>query len=114
MISYAQYFIDYLAPYSTGIGALGQIGCVGPVGLSLAKLHYLLGDDEAGDTALRDATDVAVRGAGRLSPAALPTARRHANRPPHNEIGRSPTSRPRRATSGCSDVVKATGALRSR
>ncbi|GAB07591.1 AAA family ATPase [Gordonia amarae] len=67
LTGYARHFIDYLAPYSTGIGALGQIGQVGTVGLALAKLHYLVGDDAEGDTALRDATEVAVRGAGRPS-----------------------------------------------
>ncbi|HMS76255.1 BTAD domain-containing putative transcriptional regulator [Gordonia sp. (in: high G+C Gram-positive bacteria)] len=114
LISYAQYFIDYLAPYSTGIGALGQIGCVGPVGLSLAKLHYLLGDDEAGDTALRDATDVAVRGAGR--PSLLRCRLLAATRqPPSPQRDREIADIETEASNlGLLDVVKATGALRSR
>jgi hypothetical protein len=61
---YARYFIDYLTPYRGCIATLGQIGQVGTVGLALARLHYLVGEDEEGDAALREAHEVATRGSG--------------------------------------------------
>ncbi|MFT4087381.1 MAG: BTAD domain-containing putative transcriptional regulator [Gordonia sp. (in: high G+C Gram-positive bacteria)] len=45
-------FVTYLKPFAGGIATVGQVGCVGPVDLTLARLHYLCGDDADGDAAL--------------------------------------------------------------
>lgn len=111
---YAQHFIDYLAPYSAFVGALGQIGQVGTVGLALAKLHYLAGDDAAGDAALREATDVATRGDG--LPSLLRCRLLAASRAvPGPERDRELDDIDSRATDlGLVDVVCATRAMRPR
>jgi len=55
MTDRAAQFIDYLTPFRGYIATVGQVGCIGPVGLVLAQLHYLVGDDAAGDSALAQA-----------------------------------------------------------
>lgn len=64
MVEYAPTFIDHLTPFADHIATLGQVGCVGPVALALAELHYLIGDDDRGYEALRTAYDIARTGRG--------------------------------------------------
>ena len=79
-----------------------------------ARMAVIVGDDEAGDTALRDTTDVAVRGAGR--PSLLRCRLLAATRqPPSPQRDREIADIETEARNlGLLDVVKATGALRSR
>ncbi|WOC13458.1 hypothetical protein MP11Mi_25590 [Gordonia sp. MP11Mi] len=45
-------FLTYLTPFMGCIATVGQVGCVGPVDLSIARLHYLVGDADSGDAAV--------------------------------------------------------------
>ncbi|WP_018178982.1 BTAD domain-containing putative transcriptional regulator [Jongsikchunia kroppenstedtii] len=58
MADWAPRFIDYLIPFRGYIATVGQVGCVGPVDLVLAQLHYLLGQDADGDEALKRAREL--------------------------------------------------------
>ncbi|WP_228461663.1 BTAD domain-containing putative transcriptional regulator [Gordonia spumicola] len=58
----AQSFLEYLTPFRGCIATVGQVGCVGPVDLALARLHFLLGDDAAGDAALLRARALCEKG----------------------------------------------------
>ena len=45
-------FVDDLAPYADRVAIIGQVGCVGPVSIALARLHAALGQvDEAREQA---------------------------------------------------------------
>lgn len=57
LTEYATDFIDELTPFTDCIGVVGQLAGVGPVGLALARLHMLVGNDSAA----RETLDVAVR-----------------------------------------------------
>lgn len=63
-VEYAEPLIDYLMPYREYIATVGQVGCVGPVALALAELHYLLGDEAVGDEMLHLARQMSVAGGG--------------------------------------------------
>lgn len=39
-------FVDDLAPYADRVAIVGQVGCVGPVSIALARLHAALGHVE--------------------------------------------------------------------
>jgi DNA-binding SARP family transcriptional activator len=58
MTDSAAHFVDYLTPFHGHIATVGQVGCVGPVDLVLAQLHYLLGQDADGDSALSRAREL--------------------------------------------------------
>ncbi|MGV9671146.1 BTAD domain-containing putative transcriptional regulator [Gordonia sp. NPDC003504] len=61
---FAPAFIDYLTPYQDCVATLGHVGCVGPVALALAELHYLVGDEKRGYDALVTAHQIARQGRG--------------------------------------------------
>ncbi|GAB35427.1 AfsR/SARP family transcriptional regulator [Gordonia otitidis] len=48
----AQILVDYLEPFAGAIATVGQVGCIGPVDLALAELHFLLGHEDAAIEAL--------------------------------------------------------------
>lgn len=52
LTSRARFFADYLAPFADRIATVGQVGCVGPVDVTLARLCFLLGEEEAAGAAL--------------------------------------------------------------
>ncbi|MFG1604104.1 BTAD domain-containing putative transcriptional regulator [Actinoplanes sp. NPDC049265] len=56
--------IDRLSPVSHRIATIGHVGVAGPIALAVARLHHLLGDDDAARSQLAVATAVADRGAG--------------------------------------------------
>jgi hypothetical protein len=58
LVDHAAGFLEYLAPFAGCIATVGQVGCVGPVDLALARLHYLVDDAVAGDAALDRAREV--------------------------------------------------------
>lgn len=61
---YAQRFIDYLMPFAHMVATVGQVGCVGPVGLAIAELLMLQGDAERAGTILDDVAVLAARAGG--------------------------------------------------
>ncbi|MDL9935774.1 BTAD domain-containing putative transcriptional regulator [Gordonia sp. ABSL1-1] len=69
MTVYAQRFVDYLMPFRHMVATVGQVGCVGPVGLALAELLIMLGRAEEAEPILDDVAVLAARTGG--VPAAL-------------------------------------------
>ncbi|QRY61131.1 AAA family ATPase [Gordonia sp. PDNC005] len=55
LVDHAPRFLNYLTPFSGCIATVGQVGCVGPVDLAVARLHYLLDQQAEGDAALERA-----------------------------------------------------------
>jgi len=68
LVDHAAGFLEYLAPFAGCIATVGQVGCVGPVDLALARLHHLIDDAVAGDAALDRAREVCTSA---LSPSGL-------------------------------------------
>ncbi|MEZ5209730.1 BTAD domain-containing putative transcriptional regulator [Gordonia sp. (in: high G+C Gram-positive bacteria)] len=53
-------FLDYLSPFAGRIATVGQVGCVGPVDVVLAGLHFLVGDEPAARAAVARARELCV------------------------------------------------------
>lgn len=64
LVEHAARFAEYLTPYRSCIATLGQLGCIGPVGLALARVCFLLGRVEEGEAALAAARDLSEREGG--------------------------------------------------
>ncbi|WHU48805.1 BTAD domain-containing putative transcriptional regulator [Gordonia sp. L191] len=64
LVEHAARFADYLTPYRWCIATLGQLGCIGPVGLALARVCFLLGRVEEGEAALAAARELSEREGG--------------------------------------------------
>ncbi|MEU4429441.1 BTAD domain-containing putative transcriptional regulator [Nocardia rhamnosiphila] len=64
LVGYAQPLIDYLMPFKAMVATVGQVGCVGPVGLSIAQLLALVGRPEAARQILDDVAALAARTGG--------------------------------------------------
>jgi DNA-binding SARP family transcriptional activator len=58
--------LAFLRPHAHRIAIFGQVGIAGVVGLTLARLHHLLGDDAAAAAHLDDAARLAEREGGAL------------------------------------------------
>lgn len=62
LTEHAAEFIAELEPFTDCVGVIGQLAGVGPVGLALARLHMLVGDDAAtGEAAARESVAAAAR-----------------------------------------------------
>lgn len=69
MNSYATRFIDQLMPFRSMIATVGQVGCVGPVGLALAELLLLTGRRTEAGPIVAEVAALAMRTGG--APTAL-------------------------------------------
>lgn len=64
LIEHVSDFIAELEPFTDSVGAIGQLAAVGPVGLALARLHMLIGNESAARESVAAATRIAERSGG--------------------------------------------------